>query len=141
MQVCKDLWDRFMDQNNFDIHPVSRNLAGEWPHPGEAMIDLSEGFDNPKIVPRQTEFIEIPDEWLLPVVRNDLPPKPNQKIQRYQLSEQGFLANRDRLEKGYRYKKNTFEQYANCIIVNARHYMKTVARRAKKAQENASNSQ
>ena len=126
-----------MDQNNFDLHPICRHpMTGEWPAPGDEMLDLTnfsiaDGVP-PLIVFRQTELIEIPDEWVLPVVNNGLPPKPNQKIQRYILSEEGFVANRARLEKGYRYQKCTFEEFAHSVVGNARHYKRTLAKRTAK---------
>ena len=132
MQLCKDIWDSFLDQNNFDLNPIYRNpMTGKWPAIDDEILDLTGGFENPSIVARQTELIEIPDEWVLPVTSKNLPPKENQRIQSYILSEQGLLANRGRMEKGFKYKKCTFEEYAECVVCNARHYMKTVQNRQK----------
>lgn len=125
-----------MDQNNFALHPICRNpMTGEWPSPGDEMLNLNSGIRNASIIHRDTEMIEIPDEWLLPVAKKDLPPKKNQKVVGYLLSEKGFEANKDRLAKGFKYKKCSFDEYANCILTNARHYCRTLEKRRKKSNE------
>lgn len=130
MQVSKDIWDWFMDQNNFDFCPIFRNpMTGQFPVPGDQMMELAGDKKEPFYKYRPMEFMDIPDDWVLPITRKGLPPKPNQKIDRYILSEEGVVANRERLKKGYRYKKCSFEEYVKVITSEARHYKKTLARR------------
>lgn len=123
MKVCKYIWDKFMDENNFCLNPIMRHpITGDWWKSDDIIFD----FNLSSVVSIKSEYIEIPDEWVLPVTRRNLPPKPNQKIKSYILSEEGLDANRDRLRKGFIYKKCTFEEFCDCITNNARHYFRTV---------------
>lgn len=120
-----------MDENHFDLNPVVRHpITGDWWKTDDIILDLN--FRS--IISIKSEYIEIPDEWVLPVTRRDLPPKPNQKINIYILSEEGLNANRDRLSKGFKYKKCTFEEFCDCIISNSRRYFRTLNRRKKREE-------
>lgn len=119
----------FVNKNNFVLHPVMRHpMTGGWPGPGEGILNLLEGTIT---LTKPEDYTELPDDWFLPLTKKDRPPKGKEKIYRYMLSEKGWEAVKDQMRDGYCYPKCSFDEFADCLTHNIKHYRKTQERRAK----------
>jgi hypothetical protein len=130
MKVSKEIWDEFMDNNNFNTTPIlTHPILGRILDPKKDQTYQILNIKEETITNKPIEWIEIPDDWILPITKKGRPPLKNQRIYAYILSAKGLQDNKERLAKGYKYQKATFQEFVNCVLNNAEHYSNTCKRR------------
>ena len=93
MKIQKYLWDKFLySDNNLNVTPIySHPITNQFYHHQKSIPILNIKLGKMEFI--ESEILNLPDDWFIPLNKKDVPVKEKEKPYRYMISMKGLQDN------------------------------------------------